>query len=169
MRLFTGISVHENAIANLAELRSLAQLGWSPAANLHVTIKFIGEWPENQLPQLQTALAGIPPFAPIAIAVTGLSFLPQVLIADVQPAAGLAALARATEDALEPLGCTRETRPYRPHITLARIRKLDIATLRERIGGMDTHFGSFEVRNFHLYLSQPARGGSIYTKLATYP
>ena len=37
----------------LRELRPLAPLNWSPMENLHITSKFIGEWPEQRLGELK--------------------------------------------------------------------------------------------------------------------
>ena len=60
MRLFTGIDlpddVREKLERLLMHLRPCAHLKWSPVYNLHVTLKFIGEWPEEKLPQLEAAL-----------------------------------------------------------------------------------------------------------------
>ena len=64
MRLFTGIDLPEDVRERLERLlmhlRPCAHLKWSPVYNLHVTLKFIGEWPEEKLPQLETALRSIP-------------------------------------------------------------------------------------------------------------
>ena len=64
MRLFTGLDLPRDVAANLEELlrrlKPTAKVNWSPPANLHVTTKFIGEWPEGRLGELKAALAGIP-------------------------------------------------------------------------------------------------------------
>jgi 2'-5' RNA ligase len=50
MRLFTAIDLPPEVAGRLdaliAKLRPLANIRWSPAANLHITTKFIGQWPE---------------------------------------------------------------------------------------------------------------------------
>ena len=43
---FDGLNALEQA---MRELRPLAPLNWSPVENLHITSKFIGEWPEASL------------------------------------------------------------------------------------------------------------------------
>ena len=69
MRLFIALDLPEEVVRNLesfvARLRPSAHIHWSPPANLHVTTKFIGEFPENRLPELQAALAGMPERLPI--------------------------------------------------------------------------------------------------------
>jgi 2'-5' RNA ligase len=82
----------------------------------------------------------------------------------------LTELAASIDHALLPLGLAAETRAYRPHVTLARIKaNADIQGLREHIAAMsDFDFGSFDAHEFHLYESKPSARGSVYKKLATY-
>jgi 2'-5' RNA ligase len=179
MRFFTGISLASNVVGRLSalidELRPFAAINWVPADNLHITTRFIGEWPDERLPELTGALATVPGAAPIPIAVSRFGFLPtphhpHSFFAGVQAGPALAELAASIDRALQPLGCVPEARPYRPHVTLARIKhNQNIAGLRERIATItDFDFGSFDVRDFHLYLSRPTGRGSAYTRLATY-
>lgn len=176
MRLFTGLDLPEREMASLdallAQLRPLAPLRWSQAANLHVTTKFIGEWPEARLDELRAALSAVPSPGPVAITLSGLGWFPnphqpRIFMAAVKAPPELSALAAATEAQVEPLGITREERPYRAHLTLARIAgPADLAALRRAVAGLpSTEFGSFEAGAFHLYLSESGR----YTKLASFP
>ena len=63
MRLFTGLDLPEDLVGNLerllGELRPAARIGWSAPANLHITTKFIGEWPDGRLEELKHALAAV--------------------------------------------------------------------------------------------------------------
>lgn len=160
MRLFTAIDIPADVKAALAalldRLRPLAKLNWIPLEKLHITTKFIGEWPdkpEARLDELKAALASVRAPAPVDIVIRGLGRLPRVLYAAVEPNEGLTALAAATERAV---GVPAEDRAYSPHITLARTRKrvphmdLDVSTI-----------GSFRASSFALYLSAAGK----YTKL----
>jgi 2'-5' RNA ligase len=184
MRLFTGIAIAPHVLDNierlLGELRPLARLNWTPGENLHITSKFIGEWPEQRLAELERTLGQLPTPGEIRIAVARFDFFPnphhpRVLFAGVQAGPALGDLARSIDEALLPLGCSREERPYSPHLTLAKInqakiRNENIRDLREHIASMtDSNFGSFDAVDFHLYLSKPGPRGSVYTKLASYP
>ena len=166
MRLFTGIAVDESAIAHLARLRASADLKWTRPENLHITTKFIGEWPEPRLGELKLALAAVAWPGGLKLVISGYTVLPNLLLADIAPSPELSVLAKATEDALERLGCPPEARPYRPHITLARSGSRGYPSLRATIASMRAPFGNPVAENFHLYLSRP---GSVYTTLATYP
>jgi RNA 2',3'-cyclic 3'-phosphodiesterase len=161
LRLFTAIDIPPDIKARLAtllnRLRPLADLKWVPAEKLHITTKFIGEWPEERLDELKQALAPVKVPAPIDIVIRGLGRLPRALYAAVEPNDALTALAAATDQAT---GIPAEDRAYRPHITLARTRKrvpsidLDVSTV-----------GSFRASSFALYLSAAGK----YTKLQEFP
>ena len=169
MRLFTGLDLPAHvgaAIEKLLEtLRPMAHLRWTPVDNLHVTTKFIGEWPEARLDEMKTALSTIPGRAPISVAIRGLELKPRLFWVKVH-APALANLARDIDTAAAGLGVAPEQRSFNPHLTLARINKpvrLDMAELAS------TDFGSFEADRCYLYLSKPGPGGSVYRKLAEFP
>jgi len=180
MRLFTGIDLSEEILERLerllVHLRSAAHLKWSPVYNLHLTLKFIGEWPEQRLPQLQQALCSIPPREPIIAEVKGVGWYPnahhpRVFWAGVQGGEPLLALVRDLDAALAPLGIAREDREFSAHLTLARIKDpVPLQPLRNAIAQLETlEFGSFVADRFYLYRSQPGSAGSIYTKLMEFP
>ena len=183
MRLFTAITLPPRVLYNLArvlkELRPLAPVNWSPVENLHITTKFIGEWPEERLAELEEALENVNFGRTFEIAVTRFGFFPNphhphAFFAGVQAEPGLAELANRIDEAVRPLGIAKENRPYSPHLTLARIKlghlsQEDIRELREYIAKMTNFdFGKFQVSEFHLYLSNTGPKGSIYKPLAKY-
>ena len=180
MRLFTGIDlpepVRERLERLLMHLRPAAHLKWSPVYNLHVTLKFIGEWPEEKLPQLETALRSIPKREHTTIEVKSLGWFPnthhpRVFWVAVDGGDALTALARDTETALGPLGIAKEDRAFTAHLTLARIKEpVPLQALRTAIEQLESvEFGNFQADRFYLFRSQPGAAGSIYTKLSEYP
>jgi 2'-5' RNA ligase len=80
-------------------------------------------------------------------------------------------LAAATDRATTVLDIASETRPFSPHLTLARIKeRLDLQPLRETIARLPSlDFGQFAVDRFFLYQSRLRPTGSVYTKLAEFP
>lgn len=175
MRLFCGIEIpeaikdHLRALIN--RLRPLAKLSWSPIENLHVTTKFIGEWPEDRLDQMKRALRTIKPPGEIEIGVRGLGWFPnernpRVFWAGIEASSGLQDLARDTDRATAELGVVSEEREFHPHLTLARRRDpVPIEQLRKEAAGLaGSDFGSFRAPAFFLYLSKAGR----YTKLDQY-
>jgi 2'-5' RNA ligase len=178
MRLFTGIDLPEEVVRNLeallARLRPAAHIHWSPPANLHITTKFIGAWPEERLADLTAALSRIPPPA-IPVHIRQLGFYPnphapRILWCGIE-APGLDALAAETDRAASAIGVPSETRPFSPHLTLARIKpKPELQPLREAIAALPSlEFGRFDARRFFLYQSILRPSGSVYTKLAEFP
>ena len=181
MRLFTAIDVPaevRDALQSFVHrLKPLAKLGWSSMENQHITTKFIGEWPEARLAELQRALAAVcEPAAvePVPITIRGIGWFPdsgrpRVFWAGVEAGEALGALARRTEQAVVALGAPVETRAFAPHLTLARIRTaVSLKPLRDALdalpSGCGFDFGSFGATEFFLYLS----AGGKYTKLARY-
>jgi 2'-5' RNA ligase len=179
MRLFTGIDLPADVLERLERLlvriRPAAHLKWTPLHNLHVTTKFIGEWPESQLETLRAALGAVAKRAPITIAIQGLGWFPnphkpRVFWAGVDGGPALTDLAKNIEQSLEPLGIAPETRPYAPHLTLARVSQpAPLSAIEGIIASLESvEFGAFESRQFYLYRSQTGSAGSVYTKQAEF-
>ena len=180
MRLFTAIDIPEDVRNRLERLlmhlRPAAHVKWSAVYNLHVTLKFIGEWPEQDLEKLEGALRGIGRRPAIVIDVRGLGWFPnphhpRVFWAGIDGGAALAQLAHEIEAVLEPLGIAREDREFSPHLTLARIKQpAPLQALRQAVADLESvDYGLFSADRFCLYRSQPGSAGSIYTKLSEYP
>jgi 2'-5' RNA ligase len=179
MRLFTGLDLSNDVLSNieglLNRLRPAADIRWSPAANLHITTKFIGQWPEERLDELKAALAAVPKRGVLPVRIRRVGFFPnphapRAFWCGIE-APGLAELAADTGAACASLGIARENRPYSPHLTLARIKdRVPMQPLREAIAALPAlEFGAFDAASFFLYHSRPGPGGSVYTKLAEFP
>lgn len=180
MRLFTGIAIPADIRTTLARLmahlRPAAQLKWTPEYNLHITTKFIGEWPPERVNELTRVLLPLQQRAPIPLEVRNLGWfpnphVPRVFWAAIQAPPELAKLAQETEQACGTLGITVENKPFTPHLTLARVRQpVPLAHLRQMIAELaSVEFGHFEAQSFHLYRSDPGPAGSIYTSLHEFP
>ena len=175
MRLFTAIDisveVRDELRKLLNRLRPLAKLKWSPVENMHITTKFVGEWPEQRLEEMKRVLDTVVFPEAIDIEVRGLGWFPnpkrpRVFWAGVRAGAALPALAHETERAAASLGVPVEDRPYAPHLTLARLKDpVALDALRSAIAGLETYsFGTFQANAFSLYLS----AGGKYTRLAEF-
>lgn len=174
MRLFTGLDlpepVQERLDRLISQLRSRAHIKWSPAYNLHITTKFIGEWRPERLEELISALRAIQ-CPPVEIAVRTLGWFPnsqkpRVFWAGIESAT-LTALAKSTDEACSALGIAPDDRPFSPHLTLARIKEpVSLQPLRDAVAQVENvEFGRFSPSYFFLYRSQPGASGSIYSKL----
>ena len=181
MRLFTGIGLPGDLTENMARLidalRPSAHLKWTAPYNLHLTTKFIGQWPEERLEEVTHALRPLGEREPIDITFRGVGWFPnphspRVLFAAVHAGPELEQLARETDAVCARLGIEPEKKRYSPHLTLARIKDpaVPLAPLRNAIAALESQeFGSFTADRFTLYLSKPGPAGSIYTQLAEVP
>lgn len=180
MRLFVGIDLPREIASEIAaftgRLRSAVRVQWSRPENLHITTKFIGEWPETRLEQVRDAISTLSLCPAIPIAVRGLGFhldhrSPRSFWAGIEGPPTLEKLAHDTNRVLAILGIEPETRAYSPHLTLARIRKkVPVDLLAREVARKPPHsFGSFTASSFYLYLSKPGAAGSVYTKLSEFP
>lgn len=130
VRLFIAIDLNESCRKTLSSLQNpltgvKGRLAIVDPSLLHITLKFLGEVPEDQIPSIVSALKTIssPPYE---IDIRGIASnnprQPRVIWAEVEDGGRSARLAGMIESILEPLGFPREQRPFRPHITLARVK-----------------------------------------------
>jgi 2'-5' RNA ligase len=176
MRLFTAIDLPAEILLRLerllSSLRPEALIHWSPLDNLHITTRFIGEWPESRLGELNDALAGLAPRAPFDIELRQFGWFPnhkspRVLWAGVHAGPALTELIAETEQRLVPLGLAQSESPQQPHLTLARIRNaVPLEKLRKRVDELQSaSLGTFPVQHFSLFRSDPGSNASIYRRL----
>ena len=179
MRLFTAIDLPSDILTRLdrliSALRPEALINWSPLDNLHVTTKFIGEWPDKHLHELHQELGGLPVRKAFQLELKELGWFPherspRVLWIGVQGGEELAQLARETEERLIRLGIKKEERTFTPHLTLARIKSpVPLARLRARVQELQpAALGHFTVSQFSLFRSDAGSNASIYRRLSDY-
>lgn len=181
MRLFVALDlddvVRERIAKLLVELRQgRSDIKWVRPESLHLTLKFIGEQPENKLETIAEALEHVPRPGPLDVGFRTLGCFPnerrpRVFWVGVQASPALAELAAAVDSALEPLGMEREKRPFAPHLTLGRAREggpppqppAAWNTCRQE------DFGTTAAAHFYLYLSRLSPGGAQYARLRQFP
>ena len=159
-------------------MKSLGAMGWPVAAispdKLHVTLKFLGDTPVSRVEAIQreiaSAVSGQPPFV---LKVESLGAFPNadrpsvvwVGLLDAEP---LTALAERLQTSLTSCGFARESRPFQPHLTLARIKARPPRELFDLLRRhADTDFGTVEVHSVELIRSELHREGAKYTVLSS--
>ncbi|MBI2956867.1 MAG: RNA 2',3'-cyclic phosphodiesterase [Acidobacteria bacterium] len=180
MRLFVALELTPAIRTALEELlqrleRTGADVRWVHSEGLHLTLKFIGEQPEESLPRVREALSSVRSARPVELAFRGLGYFPnerrpRVFWVGLEASENLKELAAQMEDVLAPLGIEREQRAYKPHLTLGRFQSPQgLARLQKEIAALTSNaFGEMRTEEFFLYQSKLLRGGAQYTKLATF-
>ncbi len=147
---------------------------WGDPANIHLTLKFLGDVAAERLDAVMAALAAaVGDFAPFQLEVGGLGVFPNpnrvrvVWVAVSGETGQLLALQRAVEDAMEGLGFPGESRPFTPHLTLARVRDRTRPDERQAIGQLvaSIEFAALahiDVDAVHLMSSRLAPGGAVH-------
>ena len=174
MRLFIALDIPADVRAALTSYleraRALApEARWARVEGLHVTLKFIGHAEDARVEQIKAALSLIKA-APFEVKFAGVGFFPnpnagRVFWAGVDGVESLPSLASSIDAAMEKLEFPRETKPYHPHLTLARTSSRPLGELKPLLAEAPPQFGTMTAREFFLYQSQPQKGGSKYTKL----
>jgi 2'-5' RNA ligase len=189
MRLFIALdiddSIRERITRFMEGVRGFApDARWVRPESLHVTLKFIGEKPDDSIGEIERALSEIKA-PPLEMTFRGYGFFPGAKAARVfwlglESGPQLANLAKSVDEAMTKLDIPKEDHAFSPHLTLARggggsgaARRqkndqpnLRFAHLQERLASISTpEFGTMTAREFCLYKSQSAAGGSKYTKL----
>jgi len=181
VRLFVALDLPEpvrHAITELiAKLQPKSRTArWIRPENLHITLKFIGHVGNEKLSPIQTALSSIRAAQPIELHFRGMGFFPnehrpRAFWCGIAASPNLADLAANIDRALVPLGVEAETRPFTPHLTLARFKSDE--GIREVVHAAtdmkSTDFGAATETNFHVYESLLKSTGAQYNRLASFP
>ena len=183
LRLFAAVELTDEArraaAAHAARLRAAlpqgVKVGWEREEKLHLTLKFFGGVEPERLPALSDALAraaaSARPFSP-SLEQTGVfptPARPSVLwLGLVNHSGELARLYGRLEDECADAGFPREQRPFRPHVTLARLRTATRETRLLARRHLELAFEpvAFGVSEIVLMSSRLGPGGSVYTPLS---
>ena len=183
MRLFVAVEIDKSVVAALAEfgstlrrraqtLASAARISWVSPEQLHVTSRFIGEVDDKKAAVIAGALLGELAIDPFDVVLEGAGAFPErgaprVLWAGISTGvAELGALETEVSRRLLDCGVPRQDRPYRPHVTLARVREpagLRTPALFETLA--DRRFGTTRVEAITLFQSRTSPKGAVYTPL----
>lgn len=177
MRLFIAVSIPQEIKESVVEaLKPLKHLildaKWVELKNIHVTLKFLGETPEELLEKIKTIMQQIADgFHPVNAQLTEFGFFPdarrpRVFFIAMDNEEILKRLADALEENLKKLGFEKENR-FQAHATLARFK-----TFRNNDAFAQTlkniHVaGGFPISSMTLFKSTLGPAGPAYQELFT--
>lgn len=180
IRAFIAAAIPEPALDRVfgatAPLRGGAfrQIRWAARENVHLTLKFLGDVPADQMPRIRAVMeAAAAPFPGITLHARGYGVFPGIrrprilwvgLGGDDRV---LGSLQRELEKGLADIGFPAGSRPFRAHLTIGRIRApMDGRKLGDALralAGLETE--PFRVERIHLMQSVLKPTGAEYTRL----
>jgi 2'-5' RNA ligase len=175
VRLFVALDLPEAARAALARFRDSAAdpAVWRPLADsLHVTLAFLGHRPEEDVERVTAVLRDLEAWRPPELALgDGLLLPPRrarvLTVALADPAGVLGALQAEVSAGLAAAGLYEpEARPFRPHVTVARLRS---GARPPRALDAAPEALAFTAGAVTLYRSRLGRGGAVYEPLFARP
>lgn len=177
MRAFVAAVLPPAALDSLEGAQSAILAGrLPPRENLHLTLAFLGEQPEDTLEELHRGLEDLR-LARFMAHYDGLDIFDggkqRLLVAKVSTDASLQQLHNRIKGALHTTGLTPERRRFRPHITLARmtgsLSRTDAGRLAAYLSsGVTSVLQPFEVSEFALFRSTLRPDGARHEELARY-
>ena len=183
IRTFIAVELPREIQERLRQLQddfgaSLPDVRWTRFGNIHLTLKFLGDVEVSRVDKIRDSLIDVArQFSSFKMSLAGMGAFPNsrkpriVWVGVEEGADRLVEIARSIESSMKNLGFQREKRPFRPHLTVGRIRRLEnpqlmTRTLDEsRVGDL----GEFAVEKISLIRSQLDPAGSIYTTIAEAP
>lgn len=170
----------QTSTARLRKTLGSDLIRWTPAHNIHLTLKFLGDVsPANmeiikQMLTMESAQHSAFDMRVEEIGSFPTSKRPRVLWAGLNAPASLPSLARGIETASARLGYPAEERGFSPHLTIGRVRQNASATDLQKIRAAleETkigNLGAVHIDSVHLFKSNLQPGGSVYTRLFSAP
>ena len=178
VRTFVAVLLSDEIRQRLAQeveaLRPHASgVAWVVPANLHITVKFLGNVDEARLPEAGAALGRAATVPAFEVDIRGLGAFPtvtrpRVLWAGAPGAPAFARLADSVDRTLAALGFPPEARGFTPHVTLGRVRepRRDVALAALLEAAAARPFGTLRVERLSLMRSDLSPRGARYSELA---
>ena len=185
VRSFIAIELPDELKQRLSQLQGRLKahnqpwVKWVNPYRIHLTLKFLGNITTGKIDEIikamEEATKGIPPFH---LKVRELGVFPNLKRVQVAwvglngEVDKLSQLQKRIEASLAHLGFTHESRPFTPHLTLARIRDRASAEERQAFGQVITSADretdyTFEVNLISLMKSQLTIEGAIYSQIGS--
>ncbi len=183
IRAFIAVDIPEEVRRELEELKSRLEpheknVKWVPAKNIHITLKFLGNIPEDRIPDIEEVIhrlllnrRSIRLRAKSAGAFPSLKRIRVIWAGIDGDISELRSLQHNLEVELEKIGFPKDERSFKPHLTLGRLKSPSGSpSLAKAIAGLYSFSGSeFTVDHITLYKSILKPSGAVYEVLAKVP
>jgi len=180
LRTFIAVSLSPSVLSSIEKwMRTLQSnvegVHWVESQNLHVTLKFLGDVPLNDLPPLIRAVTQTVGQADsFDVTFQGFGVFPHrespktIWVGCKEGAEELGQLAAKIDACLLPLGYPKETRRFSPHLTLGRVKKpTQHSPLMPMLDEQQNRlFGSCSISEVQIFSSELTKRGPLYDELA---
>jgi len=168
----------EKASRQLQDLLEGLPVRWVPVQNIHLTLKFLGDVSENNIPMIQAIVQSEAAHHQIfEISVGGFGVFPniarpRVLWVGVESPDELLNLQRRIDMESARLGYAPDQRVFSPHLTFGRVsRNASPKQVRQASEVLRSHkigfLGAARIENVTLFRSDLGPGGAVYSKIYT--
>ncbi len=162
--------------ADLKKGFNFKRVSWVKPANIHLTLKFLGAVDESKIDEITGALqktaARSAPFTLSTDALSGFPNIrnPRVLWLGIKESTRLMELREGIDSSLADIGFGRDTRPFRPHLTLSRVRGAEDSRALGTLAIKVEHdiFIKFRVGSFILFRSNLTPGGAVHSVIKNF-
>jgi 2'-5' RNA ligase len=173
-RLFVAIDLPDSTKHVLVDLDpQIRGARWIEAAQMHLTLGFFGDVPEDVDLGLREKLDAIE-FGAFFLPITSIGIFPQkgppkiIWIGVGRGHPHLFQIHKRVQEAALAAGIEPDLRPWHPHITIARCRDVAPQSIRKFLQShVDSDAGMIRVEAFHLYSSKLTPSGPVHTRELT--
>ena len=173
MRTFVAVEVsNQEVIDAISKFQTRLKINAKSVEshNLHFTLQFLGEISDQQTEKVKETLRHIQ-FSSFTVHFKGIGAFPKInsprviwIGTDEEGGRNLIELAKKIEEALTQLGF-KSDKPFRPHITVFRIKNKIENIAKDLYGMKSSEFGSQKITSFRFKQSTLTPKGPVYSDL----
>lgn len=187
MRVFIAFDLSIRTVENLVVLQEdlakpVADAGakarWTDAANIHLTLKFLGEMERGMVFRVRDVLRLVSrrhvmfDMETVGVGCFPKPTVPRIIWAGTGPGQDhITQLQSSVEAAMAELGIEPERRPFHPHVTIGRIKtrtkRIDLGPVLEPYA--ETFFGVSQIKELILFQSELKPTGAVYSVIERFP
>jgi 2'-5' RNA ligase len=179
LRTFIAFKLPETIISHIRRIQEKIKacgfrMGWVLPENIHLTLKFLGEIPKQDIDIVSQGMAETATlYSPMTFSAKGIGVFPTVkrprvlwigLNGDTYP---LIQMQKDLEERLDAVGFPKEDRAFKAHLTIGRVKaELDpqkLVEVMEKFSGIESE--RFIADKIILFRSELKPGGAVYTEL----
>lgn len=167
---------------NIVEVKQLqdelkaCRIKWAPYTNYHLTLKFLGDTPSYYINSIKIILEEIAhKHSAFCMGISGLGYFgnqkPRIIWAGIETEKKLIDIQRSVENKLQQLGFEKENKPFRPHLTLGRIKHVsDFEQFKDILHTRSSNLSqSIKVSELILFESRLNQNRAEYVSLEKIP